>query len=142
VLVVDTGVFLAAADRNDPDHPVCRDLLGEHPGPLITTAAVVAETGWLIDRRLGAATEAAFYRSVASGGFKVENFGADDWTRVAELVLAYADSPAVSAGKLPKTLPGNLPDQLPKDLRGSERPGSGTSTPSTGPAGRRVRGSA
>src|SRR5690349_1491244 len=45
---------------------------GSYPGRLITTAAVVAETGWLIDRRLGAATEAAFYRSVVSGGFDVE----------------------------------------------------------------------
>ena len=91
MLIVDTGVFLAAADRNDPDHLACRDLLGDHPGPLITTAAVVAETGWLIDRRLGPATEAAFYRSIVSGGLEVENLGGADWARVAELVEAYAD---------------------------------------------------
>lgn len=35
VLLVDTGVFLAAADRHDPDHAACRGLVEEHAGPLI-----------------------------------------------------------------------------------------------------------
>jgi predicted nucleic acid-binding protein len=49
---VDTGVLLAA-DRSDPAHESCRDLLESHPGPLITTELVLAETGWLLDRQLG-----------------------------------------------------------------------------------------
>jgi hypothetical protein len=32
-LLVDTGVLLAAADRHDPAHKPCRDLLESHPGP-------------------------------------------------------------------------------------------------------------
>ena len=85
MLVVDTGVFLAA-DRHDPAHPACRDLIEGHPDPLVTTALVVAEAGWLIDRQVGPATEAAFYRGVASGAITVEALTADDWARVAELV--------------------------------------------------------
>ncbi|MGZ4188161.1 MAG: PIN domain-containing protein [Solirubrobacteraceae bacterium] len=48
----DTGVLLAAADRRDPAHEPCRDLLESHPGPLVTTELVLAETGWLLDRQL------------------------------------------------------------------------------------------
>ena len=91
MLLVDTGVFLAAADRHDPDHAACRDLIEEHPGPLVTTALVVTETGWLIDRQVGPATEAAFYRGIATGTITVETLTAGDWARIAELVDAYAD---------------------------------------------------
>jgi hypothetical protein len=93
VLLVDTGVFLAAADRHDPDHAACRDLIEQHPGPLVTTAMVVAETGWLIDRQVGPATEAAFYRGIATGTITVGALTAGDWARIAELVDAYADLP-------------------------------------------------
>ena len=56
-----------------------------------TTPLVVAETGWLIDRQLGAAAEARFYRSVADGDLTVELLTAQDWQRIAELVDTYAD---------------------------------------------------
>jgi predicted nucleic acid-binding protein len=52
-------VLLAGADKSDPDHESCRELLETDPGPLITTELVLAETGWLIDRQLGPAAEAA-----------------------------------------------------------------------------------
>ena len=84
-------MFLAAADRKDPAHSACRDLIEGHPGPLVTTALAIAEVGWLIDRQLGPTTEAAFYRGVATGGITVEALTPDDWARVAELVDRYAD---------------------------------------------------
>ena len=84
-------MLLAAADRRDPAHDACRELLETHPGPLITTQAVLAETGWLLDRQLGAAAEAALYRSVADGEVVVENLTPADWARVAELTERYAD---------------------------------------------------
>ncbi|MGO9901422.1 MAG: PIN domain-containing protein [Solirubrobacteraceae bacterium] len=92
-LLVDIGVLLAAADRSDPAHEACRDLLESHPGPLITTELVLAETGWLLDRQLEPAAEAALYRSVASGELVVEPLSRADWTRIAELT----DTPAASS---------------------------------------------
>ena len=93
MLLVDTGPLLAAADRDDPDHLACRDLLEGDPGPLVTSPLVVAEAAYLIDRQLGPAAEAALFASLASGGLHVEDLGRTDWGRVAELVRAYADLP-------------------------------------------------
>ena len=84
-------MLLAAADRSDPAHESCRDLLETDPGPLITTELVLAETGWLLDRQLGPGAEAALYRSVATGEMTVEPLSTADWTRVAELTEKYAD---------------------------------------------------
>jgi hypothetical protein len=53
---------------------------------------VVAETGWLISRQLGALAEAEFYRPVVDGELEVEGLGRDDWVRVGELTEKYADN--------------------------------------------------
>jgi predicted nucleic acid-binding protein len=42
VLVVDTGVLLAAADDNDPDHQRCVDLVEGTNEQLVTTPLVIA----------------------------------------------------------------------------------------------------
>lgn len=65
MLVVDTGVFVAAADLDDRHHEPCAALVETHPGPLITTPFVIAETGWLIRRQLDTTIEAAFYQTIA-----------------------------------------------------------------------------
>lgn len=52
---------------------------------------MLAETGWLLDRQLGAAAEAALYRSVSDGEIVVEHLSPIDWMRVAELTERYAD---------------------------------------------------
>lgn len=81
MLIVDTGPLLATADRNDPAHRACRTLLEGDPGPLVTTALVIAEAAYLICRQLGPSAETALHRSIA------------DWTRVGELVATYASLP-------------------------------------------------
>lgn len=53
----------------------------------------MAEAGYLIERQLGPAAEAGFYRSLASGDLVVEAVRAEDWQRIAELVDRYADLP-------------------------------------------------
>jgi len=53
VLIVDTGVLLAAADNTDRAHHVCVDLVETTSDTLVTSALVVAETGYMIERQLG-----------------------------------------------------------------------------------------
>ena len=61
------GPLLAAADRADRDHAACRELLEGDEGPLVTTAMVIAEAAYLIDRQLGAKAEATLYASIIQG---------------------------------------------------------------------------
>ena len=50
MLLVDTGVIVAAADRTDTHHRACADLLQNFDGPLITSPLVIAEATYLINR--------------------------------------------------------------------------------------------
>lgn len=93
MLIVDTGVLLAAADNSDRAHAACVDLVETASEPLVTTALVVAEAGYMIERQLGSSAEAQFYRSVAAGDVLVEVLTAADYTRMAELIEGYADFP-------------------------------------------------
>ena len=93
MLVVDTGVLLAAADRNDPDHERCAQVLQDAGGPLATSGFVVAETAYLIQRQLGPAAESDFFRSLAAGQIRIEALSPTDLERVADLVAQYVDLP-------------------------------------------------
>jgi len=59
----------------------------------VTTALVIAETGWLMDRQLGPPAEAKLYTSIAEGELKVEPLSSEDWVRIAELTVQYGDLP-------------------------------------------------
>jgi predicted nucleic acid-binding protein len=91
VLIVDTGPLVATADRDDADHVSCRELLEGDAGPLITTALVVAEAAYLIDRQLGPDAETSLYDSIIDGTLEVEILSTTDWERVRELVSTYSD---------------------------------------------------
>jgi uncharacterized protein len=88
VLIVDTGPLVATADR---DHVACRALLEGDEGPLVTTAMVIAEAAYLIDRQLGAKAEASLYASIIDGQLEVADLGVTDWQRIQDLVGTYSD---------------------------------------------------
>jgi hypothetical protein len=92
VIVLDTGVLFAAIDRRDGHHRACAELLRERTEDLVVLPApVLVETAWLVQSRLGAAAEAALVASVAAGDFTLHDLSLDDWARVRELVMTYAD---------------------------------------------------
>jgi predicted nucleic acid-binding protein len=90
-VIVDTGVFVAAANRDDPDHEACRTLLEGLTGTAVVPALVVAEAGYLIARELGQIVEASFLRSLTSDRDRLEAPNVGDLIRAAELVETYAD---------------------------------------------------
>jgi hypothetical protein len=47
-------------------------------GPLVTTAMVIAEAAYLIDRQLGAKAEASLYESIINGQIEVAALDIDD----------------------------------------------------------------
>ncbi len=90
MLIVDTGPLVATADRGDPDHAACDELL-EVSAPLVTTALVIAEAAFLIARNVGIAGEVALAADVAEGRLVVAELTGADWIRVHGLVDRYAD---------------------------------------------------
>lgn len=90
-LLVDTGVFVSAADRDEPRHQACAELLAGHRGELMATGPVVAETAWLIESRLGPPAEAAFLRLVTTNALHVVDLTVEDYQRCVSLIETYAD---------------------------------------------------
>ena len=93
MLLVDTGVLLAAADRTDRHHARCAAIVLDDPGPLVTTPMVIGEAAYLLERALGPDAEAALYASIVTGDLLVEPLGQRDWVRTHQLVETYADLP-------------------------------------------------
>lgn len=94
VIVVDTGVLYALADRRDAHHGACVRWLVTARGPLLVPPLVVAEACYLIGRHLGAEAEAAFLDALGPGQpFVLGDLVAADAARMAELVRRYADLP-------------------------------------------------
>lgn len=92
-LIVDTGILVAAADRTDPRHRQRAELLEQDDGPLITTAMVIAETAYLLERDLGVDAEIALYDSIIDGALLVETLIGDDWRRIKSLATQYRNFP-------------------------------------------------
>lgn len=90
MLLVDTGIFIAAGDRNEPNHQSCGDLLRSRTD-LAITAPAVAETAWLIEDRLGPPAEASFLRLVTSDIFDIIDLVPHDYERCLELIETYDD---------------------------------------------------
>ena len=93
MIIFYTGPLYAAADTSDAHHEACAALFGGPPDQLVVPVSVVVEASFLIERHLGAAAEARFLASLVPSGLVVEQLGADDLARMAELVTTYADMP-------------------------------------------------
>ena len=93
MLILDTGVILAAADRADPWHDSCVKAIESEPGRLLTTPLVIAEACYLIERQLGPTAESQFLGSVADGDIEVADLQTSDWLRMEALVHTYSSLP-------------------------------------------------
>ena len=94
MILVDTNVLYALADRRDKHHARCADWLQRTSDILMVPATVLAETCYLIDRTLGPTAEAAFLDSVGLGPdytFQLVELVDSDLRRMSGLVRQYAD---------------------------------------------------
>ena len=89
--ISDTSAVLAAVDAADPDHTAVVAVFDRTDLGFVVPALVVAEATYFVGRRLGAAAEAKFLRTLES--VDVEGPGPDDFVRMAELCEQYADFP-------------------------------------------------
>lgn len=90
MLLVDTGIFVSVADRNEPRHLECVELFRGR-GDLAVTASVIPEAAWLIETRLGPGAEGLFLTLVTSSRFTIVDLNPDDYQRTIDLIATYAD---------------------------------------------------
>ena len=89
MLLIDTGIFVAAADRDEPHHAASADVLRGRD--LVVAAPVIPETAWMIETRLGPDAEARFLALVTSDRFQIQDLRPVDYQRSIELIRQYAD---------------------------------------------------
>lgn len=93
MIIADTGLWLALANRGDRHHAAAvRALEGLREG-LVTTWPVLTETCHLLLTRLGVHAELAFLRGLRDGSCTVHDLGEDHLPRIEELMEQYADLP-------------------------------------------------
>lgn len=90
-ILLDTGIVYAYYDRSDAWHARARTLIEiEHRG-LLLPAPVIPEVDHLLGRRLGAASQLAFYAGMVQGAYVVTELPRDGYGRVAELHRQFSD---------------------------------------------------
>jgi uncharacterized protein len=92
VIIVDTGVLYALADRRDAHHTACVRWLVAARGALVVPPPVIAETCFLIGQHLGAEAEGVFLDAFGPGqAFTLGDLLQTDLERMAALVRQYRD---------------------------------------------------
>lgn len=91
-MIFDTGPLLAAANRKDPDHERCADLV-RGTGLIRIPGPVIAEAGFMIGRAAGSGQEAQFLRSLSTDRYEILNPNPFELLRAAQLVERYGNLP-------------------------------------------------
>jgi uncharacterized protein len=91
MLLVDTNIWLAAADRSSRDHQACATLLASHTSTLASTVPVIAETAWLLLDRAGPQAQHRFLATITGGALEPIAPTTGDWARITELCDTYSD---------------------------------------------------
>jgi len=91
VILVDTSVLLAAANRDEREHEACAQLVQTHRGALLVSPLVAAEVCYMLASRSGPEREAQFLDDFGRGVVILARLSAGDTDRMAALVRQYAD---------------------------------------------------
>ncbi len=93
MILVDTGAWLALADKGAAYHARCVAFFRSNRESLMTTYPVLVECVHLIFRRIGVAKTLAWMETLAAQGVGVFAMGADHLPRLSALMRQYADLP-------------------------------------------------
>jgi len=91
MLLLDTGVVIAALDRREPQYPACRELIETSVESVGILAPTICEIDHLIGRRLGPSAMPLLLRDIEKGAYKLADLTLLDFPRVRELMERYAD---------------------------------------------------
>jgi hypothetical protein len=91
MIVLDTGVVVAALDRSERRHRACRDLLESASVPLVLPSPIIPEVDYFVGTKLGPDAMTTFLTDVRHGAYRLEDLSVRDLERVNELMTTYAD---------------------------------------------------
>ncbi len=93
MILVDTGAWLALADRGDAYHARCREFFRLNREPLMTTYPVLVECVHLMFKRIGVAKSLAWMETLGTQGVGIFVMTVDHVPRLTALMHQYADLP-------------------------------------------------
>lgn len=91
--LTDAGPLVALIDADEPDHEMCRTVLGRLQLPIVTTWPAFTEAMYLLARAGGPAGREALWRLVLTGRLDVVDLSRSAVERSAVLMRKYADLP-------------------------------------------------
>ena len=93
MILVDTGFWLALANRRDHYHETAKAALKKLQEPMITTWPVLTETCHLLLNRMGTDAQQRFLSSWEAGAFQVHPIPEKQIPRISALMAKYSDLP-------------------------------------------------
>jgi predicted nucleic acid-binding protein len=93
MILVDTGAWLALADRGDAYHVRSREFFRTNREPLITTYPVLVESVHLMIKRIGVEKTLSWMGALTEQGVGVFTMTADHLPRLGALMRQYRDLP-------------------------------------------------
>jgi hypothetical protein len=91
MILLDTSGLLCLLDSGEREHRRALRSVEADPGPLITTDLVIAETDYLVLKRLGTKAERAFVTQLVAGAIQRETVTRDDLVRAQAISRRFAD---------------------------------------------------
>jgi len=92
MVIVDTGVLYAMADRDDSWHERVKAYLQTQTDILIVPVTVLPEVCYLLNTYISQDAERSFVTSLLQGEMKVENLTTEDLRRTLHLLEQYTDA--------------------------------------------------
>lgn len=89
--LVDTGILVALFNKNDNYHLQVYSFLKNSPAVMVTTVACITETMHLLPRNWKVQNDLLLM--ISQGIIECEHLQPEDFTRIAELNIQYADLP-------------------------------------------------
>ena len=93
MILVDTGFWLALANRRDHYHETAKAALKKLQEPMITTWPVLTETCHLLLNRMGTEAQQRFLSSWEAGAFQVHPIPEKQIPSISTLMTKYSDLP-------------------------------------------------
>ena len=93
MILIDTGFWLALANRGDRAHGKAVAALNRYREPFVTTWPVLTETCHLLASRLGYDAELTFMRSAVAGAFEIFALAPSHLSRIEALMVKYRNLP-------------------------------------------------